>query len=192
MKTYDEFKDYLSEAADLSAPIPSQTLTPVDTAEKGGIYKHSQTGDYIIPTLKRVSLRGGNHITAPEDWYLHKHWSTINPAGKSPLPIGWFATKTNIAHGWALYSLSKFDRKWLKEGGILKTNGVVRISSYKGTNLAKFNLKTGVWAPMVDTPEGEPHNEKGELMFDKPAPYNRLVLDTQDAFHEFGFTFKIS
>lgn len=187
MKTYKEFKSGLSEAVDMSKPIADQELASVDTIEKGGIYRHTQTGDFVIPTLKRVSLRGSGS-TSPSDWWLNKHWSNVEV--KAPDPIGWFATKDNIAHGWAIYELSKYDKAWLKTGGVLKTNGIVRISSYKGTTLAKFNLKSGVWSVATDY-AGEPKNEKGEITFDKPTPYNRLILDTQDAFESFGFTFKI-
>ncbi len=172
------FIQHISEG-DINAPIQKQTLTPVDTAEKGGIYKHAN-GNFAIPTLKRTFLRDKG-TTSPSDWWLKKN----HPATKDP--IGWFANKHNIALGWAIYALDKADKIWLKEGGITNLTGIVRISSYKGSNVGKFNLKTGTWAPIV----GEETYDEKNIKFEKASAFDRVVLDTQEAFQVFGFTFKI-
>ena len=183
MKSYKEFV----LESDINSPLQNTNLTSVDTMENGGIYKHTGTGDYVIPSLKRVFLRAKGRKTSNNDWAINKNWAQF--LIQQPEPIGWFSTKNNPALGAALYPLDKLDRDYLRKGGIKNFLGIVRFSTEKGHNIGKFNLKTGVWAP-ISYNDGEDYNDKGESTFQKQVAYEKVVLDSEDAFHYFGFTFK--
>ena len=89
-------------------------------------------------------------------------------------PIGWFANKYNMAHGWTISELDRYTEEWLQANHI-NTSNVYRICSEHGLSIARFNFETGmVW--FFDNNEYE---RTDRPCFLSPMQYNRIVLSTQ-------------
>ena len=89
-------------------------------------------------------------------------------------PLGWFATKDNMAFGWTIYELDNADKAWFSSEKV-STKGVFRIVSHNGnTTLVKFDLsKNKVW--FFDNEEYEKTND---IVFEKkPVTFDRLFID---------------
>lgn len=121
-------------------------------------------GEYNHPTLKRVVIRGNGNTT-----------TVSNPKLKSLPVIGWFRNKYNMAEGWSIHELDKYDVKWLREKGI-DLKGVFRTSTDRNTSIAKFDLKKGTYAFM----DNQHLEDTDEIRFEKMSPYNELFLDKKE------------
>ena len=103
----------------------------------------------------------------------------INMSKKTP--IGFIATKDNLAEGWNIYPLDASDKMFLKKSNISQ-DGVYRIASNKNITLVKLNLKTARmwWA------DNEAIEEEDKLVFEKrPTTWDRIVVDS-DYIKEFN------
>lgn len=115
--------------------------------------------------MKRVNRRDEKHSTTPN---------------QNEKPFGWFATKENMAAGWTLTFLTEFEKDWLSNAGVgdMPMDRIFRITSEKGTTLARFNFKAGT----VSFFDNAYLCETDIPRFQRPQPYNRVFID-----HEYWF-----
>lgn len=88
-------------------------------------------------------------------------------------PIGWFANKTNMAVGWAVYPLDKADLAWFKAEKE-STDNVFRVASEKGTSLVKINLKSN----RMKWFDNKTYTETDKISWDKQwYSWDRMIID---------------
>ena len=117
-----------------------------------------------VSNLKRVEIRSNqnrSNYKFPDKTAEHKL-------------IGWFKNKHN-ASGWGIFTLSSYDKKWMRDAGINNFNGLYRTGEdlHNTTSIIKLNLKSGTYA-FADNTHME---ETDELKFEKMSPYTLLVID---------------
>ena len=112
-----------------------------------------------IESQKRVTSRGIKEITSVHGMpYIGE-------------TIGWLRTKHNPM-GWVVSSLDNDDKIWLETINVNSKN-VYRISSDRGTTLAKIRTKTG----MIAFANNSHLEETDELIFDRFSAYSELFVD---------------
>ena len=97
-------------------------------------------------------------------------------------PIGFMANKHNMAVGWSIFELDKYDIKELKNSK-LSTKNMYRVASDKGTSIVRLNLKTArmTW---IDT---QANLDTGVMSLEKTSStWDRLVVNIGDNYKIFG------
>lgn len=96
--------------------------------------------------------------------------------GKGGEPIGWYATRYNMAAGWTIYSLSDADKKWFNKANS-PTKGVYRTWSIHGnTTLVKIDAEKGT-VDYFDSKKYENSEDQGIYWENHPTKFDRLFID---------------
>ena len=121
---------------------------------------HLQANNYAKTVFVRPDNRGSEDVAH----------------GKGGDPIGWYATRHNMAEGWTIYPLSYVDKKWFSKTNE-PTKGVYRTWSSNGnTTLVKFDLEKGT-VDYFNSKKYEDSEDQGIYWEKHPMKFDRLFID---------------